>query len=189
MIEMIFYNWLIEKYYLYKHIFLTFYFYRQVINKWNSRLSIWVILDLWSLKVKNIDKKALKKSTQKYWFFLLLHENVCCGYSLEVPHGGASNEYPQHIFSWRNKKNIIDLEQWISASNEYPQHIFSWRNKKNIIDLEQWISTWKRDKLRVNIFSISQLLIHGFTKKSSQMLRLKYHCFQLLISCQPWLNT
>ena len=27
-------------------------------------------------------------------------------YSLEVPHGGASNEYPQHMFSWRNKKNI-----------------------------------------------------------------------------------
>ena len=26
-------------------------------------------------------------------FFLFLHENICCGYSLEVPHWGASNEY------------------------------------------------------------------------------------------------
>ena len=27
-------------------------------------------------------------------------------YSLEAPHRGASNEYPQHMFSWRNKKDI-----------------------------------------------------------------------------------
>ena len=25
-------------------------------------------------------------------------------YSLEVPHQGASNKYPQQMFSWRNKK-------------------------------------------------------------------------------------
>ena len=29
-----------------------------------------------------------------------------CGYSLEAPLQGASNEYPQHMHSWRNKKNI-----------------------------------------------------------------------------------
>ena len=29
-------------------------------------------------------------------------------YSLEVPHRGTSNEYPQHVFLWRNKK-IINL--------------------------------------------------------------------------------
>ena len=39
-------------------------------------------------------------------FFLFHHENICCGYSLEAPRQGASNEYPQHMFSWRNKKNI-----------------------------------------------------------------------------------
>ena len=38
-------------------------------------------------------------------FFLFLHKNICCGYSLEVPRG-TSNEHPQHMFSWRNKKNI-----------------------------------------------------------------------------------
>ena len=27
-------------------------------------------------------------------FFLFLDENICCGYSLEAPHRGASNEYP-----------------------------------------------------------------------------------------------
>ena len=41
-------------------------------------------------------------------FFLFLDWNKCCGYSLEVPQRGTSNEYPQHMFSSssRNKKNI-----------------------------------------------------------------------------------
>ena len=39
-------------------------------------------------------------------FFLFLHKNICCGYSLEVPHRSASNEYPQHMFLCKNKKNI-----------------------------------------------------------------------------------
>ena len=39
-------------------------------------------------------------------FFLFLDENICCGYSLEAPRRGASNEYPQHTFSSRNKQNI-----------------------------------------------------------------------------------
>ena len=28
-------------------------------------------------------------------------------YSLEAPRQGASNEYQQHMFSWKNKKNIM----------------------------------------------------------------------------------
>ena len=41
--------------------------------------------------------------------FLFLHGNICCGYSYEAPHWGASYEYPQHMFSWRNKKNIYSI--------------------------------------------------------------------------------
>ena len=40
-------------------------------------------------------------------FFLFLHENICYWCSLEAPQWGASNEYPQHMFLWRNKKNLI----------------------------------------------------------------------------------
>ena len=29
-------------------------------------------------------------------FFLFLHENIYCGYSLKVPQGGTSNEFPQN---------------------------------------------------------------------------------------------
>ena len=46
-------------------------------------------------------------------FFLFFHENICCGYlygySLEAPHQGASNEYPQYVFLWRSKKNMINI--------------------------------------------------------------------------------
>ena len=39
-------------------------------------------------------------------FFLLLDAQICCWYSLEAPQWGASNEYPQHMFLLRNKRNI-----------------------------------------------------------------------------------
>ena len=45
-------------------------------------------------------------------FFLFLLKNICCGYILVVPHWGISNEYLQHIFSWRNQKKIM----WIPTS-------------------------------------------------------------------------
>ena len=38
-------------------------------------------------------------------FFLFLDKNIYCGYSLEAPRQGGSNEY-QHMFSLRNKKTI-----------------------------------------------------------------------------------
>ena len=40
-------------------------------------------------------------------FYLFLYENICCGYSSEAPHRGTSNEYPQPIFSRRNKKILV----------------------------------------------------------------------------------
>ena len=38
-----------------------------------------------------------------YYFFM----KTCCGYSLEVPWGGTSNEYTQHRFLWRNWENYL----------------------------------------------------------------------------------
>ena len=42
-------------------------------------------------------------------FFLFLHNNICCGYSLEAPRRGASNEYPQHMFYGEMEKIILEL--------------------------------------------------------------------------------
>ena len=35
-------------------------------------------------------------------------QNIDCGYSLEPPRRGGSNEYPQYIFLRRNKKNNVN---------------------------------------------------------------------------------
>ena len=37
-------------------------------------------------------------------YFVFLYKNILYGSSLDAPHWGASNEYSQHMFSWRNKK-------------------------------------------------------------------------------------
>ena len=47
-------------------------------------------------------------SSEVLIFFLFLHKNICCGYSLEVP---------QHMFLWRNKKNMETL--LMSTQNIY----------------------------------------------------------------------
>ena len=45
--------------------------------------------------------------------------HICCRYSLEAPHRGASNEYPQHMFSLRNKKNIMWIPPLICSYDWY----------------------------------------------------------------------
>ena len=37
--------------------------------------------------------------------FLIFAQNIDCGYTLEPPRRGGSNEYPQFIFWGKNKKN------------------------------------------------------------------------------------
>ena len=36
-------------------------------------------------------------SEYSYNYFLILNKNIYCGYSLEAPPRGSSNEYPQHM--------------------------------------------------------------------------------------------
>ena len=40
-------------------------------------------------------------------FFHIFAQNIDCGYSLEPPRRGGSNEYPQSMFMRRNKKNNV----------------------------------------------------------------------------------
>ena len=35
------------------------------------------------------------------------HKNIYCGYSLQLPHGGYSSKYLQHMSFWRNKKKYL----------------------------------------------------------------------------------
>ena len=56
--------------------------------------------------------KYIEKFTTKNWKFSdkisdISAQNIDCGYSLEPPHRGGSNEYPQSMFLSRNKKNNV----------------------------------------------------------------------------------
>ena len=50
--------------------------------------------------------KALFFQSKSIDIFSYFSIKTRCGYSLEAPQWCASTEYPQHMFSWRNKKNI-----------------------------------------------------------------------------------
>ena len=65
---------------------------------------------------ENFTTKNWKFSDKNSNTFHISAQNIDCGYSLEPPRRGGSNEYPQ---SRRG------------GSNEYPQSMFLSRNKKN----------------------------------------------------------
>ena len=56
--------------------------------------------------------------------FLFLHENICCGYSLEAPRQGTSNEYHNICFhgeikkisAFSEEKNALSVAMGIVAS-------------------------------------------------------------------------
>ena len=50
--------------------------------------------------------KALFSTKNCWYFFLFFHENICCGYSLEVPQWGVSNEY-QNMFLWKIRNIFV----------------------------------------------------------------------------------
>ena len=54
--------------------------------------------DFLALKIEHFQLK-------KFDIFLIFAQNIDCGYSLEPPRRGGSNEYPQSMFWSKNKKN------------------------------------------------------------------------------------
>ena len=61
--------------------------------------------------VKEMYRKIVSVFLRKYSYMLrvlivprVIHESICCGYSLEALPRSASNEYLQHMHSWSNKK-------------------------------------------------------------------------------------
>ena len=50
-------------------------------------------------------KNEEKKSEEKIDILLIFAQDIDCGYTLEPPRRGGSNEYPQSMFWSKNKKN------------------------------------------------------------------------------------
>ena len=58
--------------------------------------------------IENFTTKKGKFSVKKKSdIFHISAENIDCGYSLESPRRGGSNEFPQSMFLSRNKKNNV----------------------------------------------------------------------------------
>ena len=49
--------------------------------------------------------KSLKFHQKFFDIFLIFAQNIDCGYTLEPPRRGGSNEYTQSMFRSKNKKN------------------------------------------------------------------------------------
>ena len=63
----------------------------------------WNILKILQPEKENFQVKKNKTSD----IFHISVQNIGCGYSLEPPRRGGSNEYPQCMFLSRNKKNNV----------------------------------------------------------------------------------
>ena len=50
-------------------------------------------------------QRFLKQNFQQKNFDIIFAQNIDCGYTLEPPRRGGSNEYPQSMFWSKNKKN------------------------------------------------------------------------------------
>ena len=74
-------------------------------------LRVQVVLKRFSLSAAKSIKcpvPSLRKNSDKNSeMFYITAQNIDCGYSLEPPRRGGSNEYPQSMFLNKNKKNNI----------------------------------------------------------------------------------
>ena len=57
--------------------------------------------------IENFATKNWKFSDKNSYNFHISSKNIDCGYPLEPPRRGGSNEYPQSMFLSRNKKNNV----------------------------------------------------------------------------------
>ena len=57
--------------------------------------------------LKILPPKNEKNSDKNYDIFHISAQNIDCGYPLEPPRRGGSNEYPQSMFWSRNNKNNV----------------------------------------------------------------------------------
>ena len=92
------------------------------VTLWESNERL-MVLKVWILHTEHISLRKhaysciLKISPPKNWKFSdknpdIFHihaQNIDCGYSLEPPRRGGSNQYPQSMFLSRNKKNNVYL--------------------------------------------------------------------------------
>ena len=69
-----------------------------------------------------------------YNIFLFLYKSLCCGYSLKAYRQGPSDEYPEHMFLWKNKNTdtfrlkkkvpFLELSAYMQICKMYQEVLF-----------------------------------------------------------------
>ena len=67
----------------------------------------WASLIMQIYRKFHLQNLKISDKKQKLIFFHISAQNIDCGYSLEPPRRGGSNEYPQSMFLSRNKKTDV----------------------------------------------------------------------------------
>ena len=75
--------------------------------------------------------KIEKNHQKNIDMFLIFAQNIDCGYKLEPPRRGGSNEYPQSMFWSKNKKNrytpantSFAIQKWDIRGYSLHGHVF-----------------------------------------------------------------
>ena len=87
------------------------------------------------VKNENIQKK-------KFHIFIIFAKNIDCGYMLDLPRRGGSNEYPQSMFWGKNKENIHTLVypsftilKWVLKGYTLHRHVFLMKQNFNVCSI------------------------------------------------------
>ena len=82
--------------------------------------------------IEHVTPKKGKFSEKKIWHFSYFCSNIDCGYSLEPPRRGGSNEYPQSMFFLAEIRKIIytpvnpsfTISKWDLRGSKLYRHVF-----------------------------------------------------------------
>ena len=105
------FQWVLTKY-----VFVEKYEkYLSIVNCDDDRYTVWNQYDI------KASEKVLLSTKQCGYFFLFLLKNIHYEYSFKSPHWGDSNEYPHHMFSWRNacQRNIYLVPHLVQSYDEW----------------------------------------------------------------------
>ena len=119
-------------------------------------------------------------------FFLFLLKNIDCGYPLEPPHRGGSNEYPQSMF----RAELWKILEFLSEKFQFSKVKFSiYLNRRVfVMPISQW--PWTGSICSCLWFSCDLVSDRhwAFSFVPSQCLRLfVFHCNVSLVQEQEWL--
>ena len=96
------------------------------------------------MQYEGIFKVVKTENFQKNFFFaifLIFAQNIDCGYTLEPPRQGGSNENPQSMFWSKNKKNrytpanpSFSILKWGLRGYTFHGHIFLMDGKSRFLE-------------------------------------------------------